>query len=44
MNKKNENKLILELALYLNNQLLKEKKITYKMYKSTEDYILKHLK
>ena len=39
----NNNKLILELALYLNNQLLKEKKITYKMYKSTEDYILKYL-
>lgn len=40
----NNNKLILELALYLNNELLKENRITYIMYKSTEDYILKHLK
>ena len=40
----NNNKLILELALCLNNELLKENRITYIMYKSTEDYILKHLK
>ncbi len=39
----NNNKLILELALYLNNELLKENRITYIMYKSTEDYILKYL-
>lgn len=43
MNKINNNQLLLELALYINHQLLKEKKITYLMFKSTEENILKKL-
>lgn len=42
---KNKNKeTILELALTLNKELFDENKISYKMFKSTEEGILKQIK
>lgn len=41
----NKNKeIILELALALNKELSDENKISYKMFKSTEESILKQIK
>lgn len=39
----NQKKLILELALILNRELLDEDKISYLVYKITEDLIIKRL-
>ena len=39
----NQEKLILELAIYLNRELLDEDKISYQVYKMTEDLIIKRL-
>ena len=42
---KNKNKeILLEVALYLNKELFNENKISYKMFKYTEENILKELK
>ena len=42
---KNKNKeILLEVALTLNKELFNENKISYKMFKYTEDNILKELK
>lgn len=42
---KNKNKeILLEVALTLNKELFDENKISYKMFKYTEDNILKELK
>ncbi|MGM9834836.1 MAG: hypothetical protein ACI31M_03570 [Bacilli bacterium] len=42
---RNKNKeIILEVALTLNNELFNENKISYKMFKYTEENILKELK
>ncbi len=39
---KNKNtEIILEVALFLNKQLFDEQKISYKMFKYTEEHILK---
>jgi len=41
----NENKeLLLNVALFLNKELFNENKISYKMYKYSEENILKELK
>lgn len=41
----NQNKkILLEIALTLNKELFDENKITYKMFKYTEDNLLKDLK
>ncbi|MGN0973790.1 MAG: hypothetical protein ACI4OT_03515 [Bacilli bacterium] len=37
-------KLMLELALFINKELLNENKISYRMFKYTEENILKELK
>ncbi len=45
MDNENKNKrIILEVALILNKELFDENKISYKMFKYTEDNILKELK
>ncbi len=45
MDNENENKrIILEVALVLNKELFDENKISYKMFKYTEDNLLKELK
>lgn len=42
---KNRNKrILLEVALFLNKELFDEKKISYKLFKITEDNILRELK
>ena len=38
------NKLILELSLFINKKLFEEEKISYRLFKYTEDNILKKLK
>ena len=42
--KSKNKKIILELALTLNKELFDENKISYKMYKYTEENIFKELK
>lgn len=45
MKSKNQNKkILLEVALSLNKELFSENKISYKMFKYTEENILKELK
>ena len=36
--------LLIELALFLNKELLTDNKINYQLYKITEDFLLSHLK
>ena len=36
--------LLIELALFLNEELLTDNKINYQLYKITEDFLLSHLK
>lgn len=40
----NNKQIILEVALIINKELFDENKISYKMFKYTEDNILKELK
>lgn len=42
--KKKNKEIILNVALYLNKELFDENKISYKMFKYTEENILKELK
>lgn len=42
--KKQNKKILLEVALSLNKELFDENKISYKMFKYTEENILKELK
>ena len=42
--KKKNKKILLEVALTLNKELFNENKISYKMFKYTEEGILKELK
>lgn len=42
--KSKNKKIILEVALYLNKELFDENKISYKIYKYTEENILKELR
>ncbi len=37
----NDTEIVLEVALFLNKQLFDEQKISYKMFKYTEEHILK---
>lgn len=41
--KNNVDKIVLELALYINKSLFEDNKISYKSYKYTEENILKQL-
>lgn len=42
--KHKNNEILLEVALHLNKELFDENKISYKMFKYTEENILKELK